>query len=381
MGTNGNVIKIIGTEGKQMKLLQELIKIYSPSSGEEKLADFILSYCASNNLAAENQKGNIVIYLKGKDQKKALIFNAHMDTVTAGNGSLWKYPPSGKTAGKLIDGKVYGLGASDDKGAIAAMLSLATSLKKPPCDVWFTFVCNEETNGSGTHDFLAWFKGSKHLAKYKTIAAILGEPTNLTSIEVGHRGSAFVTLSSYGMTGHGAKTYNDNSLAINKMLKALEKLQDVFKKWKKDYKDAILGEPSMNITRLHTPSKSLNKIPDQCFAVLDIRTTPKLHQKLDALLKDTIGQIVDISYSKKSGTPAMILPDSYIVKVFKKVLPKLPLTVSLGSNDSLQFLQVGIEAIVFGPGDKKVIHKENEYMEISKIEEAIKLYKKIIFAY
>lgn len=364
-----------------MKLLQELVKIYSPSSHEEKLADFILNYCASNNLNAENQKGNIVVYFKGKDQKKALIFNAHMDTVTAGNDSLWKHPPFGKTAGKLIDGKIYGLGASDDKGAIAAMLTLAASLKKPPCDIWFTFVCSEETNGSGTHDFLAWFKSSKHFTEYKTIAAILGEPTNLSSIEIGHRGSSFVRLKSYGSTGHGAKTYNTKNLAIQKMLRALGKLDGAFKKWGNEYKDEILGKPSMNITKLYTPGESLNKIPDQCVAILDIRTTPKLHNKLDALLKDTIGQIADVSYLKEDGTPAAISQNNYIIKVFKKVLPKLPLTVSLGSNDSLQFLQLGIEAIVFGPGNKKVIHKENEYIKISKIEEAVKIYRKIISVY
>ena len=124
------------------KLLQNLVQIYSPSGQEKKLTNFILNFCKQNNIPAKLLHGNVVIYFKGKNKNKCIIFNAHMDTIEG--SSLER---------KIFDGKLYGLGASDNKGAIAAMLLLAKSLQNSPLDVWFTFVCNEETDGLGTQNF------------------------------------------------------------------------------------------------------------------------------------------------------------------------------------------------------------------------------------
>lgn len=365
----------------EIQLLQKLIQIPSFSSHEEKLAMFIVDYCKNNKLNVQRQNGNVLVHIEGKNKAKAVIFNAHMDTVSVGNKGKWKYPPVGKNAGRLINGKIYGLGASDDKAAIASMLLLAKSLNSPPCDVWFTFVCSEETDGSGTAQFLKWFKKVKYYPAYKHIATVIGEPTNLTTVEIGHRGNAFMKLISYGITGHGAKLYSSNVLAVEKMLKAISKLQKDFSTWNKKYKHKTLGEPSLNITGLHTTGEFVNKLPDKCWATLDIRTTPLLHTKLDNLLKVSIGEFVEISKMKGNASPGLAEINSPMVKISKKVLPNISFSISLGSTDFSQFTQNGIDAIIFGPGNKKVIHKENEYVYALKIKKAVGLYKKILYAY
>lgn len=361
----------------ETQLLQKLIQIPSFSGHEGKLAKFIVDFCKDNELNVQTQNGNVLIHIKGKDKIKAIIFNSHMDTVSAGNKTKWKYSPFGKNAGKVVDGKIYGLGASDDKAAIASMLLLAKSINNPPFDLWFTFVCNEETDGSGTESFLEWFKKSK----YKQVAAIIGEPTNLENLEIGHRGNAFIKLTSSGVTAHGAKKYSKNELAIEKMLKAISKLQKDFSTWEKKYKHKILGEPNLNITGLHTTGEYVNKLPDKCWATLDIRTTPLLHTKLDSLLKDSIGESVEISRMNGNASPGFKTKGSMLIKICRKILPEVSLSISLGSTDFSQFTQNGIDAIIFGPGDKKVIHKENEYVYISKMKKAVGLYKKILYAY
>lgn len=362
---------------EDIQLLQNLIQIPSLSGHENKLATFIMNYCQNNKLDFQTQDGNISVHIKGKDKTKAIIFNAHMDTVSAGDKSKWKYPPYGKNAGKTIDGKIYGLGASDDKAAIASMLLLAKSTNNPPCDLWFTFVCNEETDGSGTENFLQWFKKSK----YKQVAAIIGEPTNLKNLEIGHRGNAFIKLTSNGVTGHGAKKYSKNELAIEKMLKAISKLQKDFSTWKRKYNHKILGKPSLNITGLHTTEEFANKLPDKCWATLDIRTTPSLHSKLDSLLKDSIGEVVEISRMKGDAFPGLTKINSPMVKASKKVLPNISLSISLGSTDFSKFIQAGIDTIVLGPGNKNAIHRENEYVYINNINKAIQIYSKLIYKY
>lgn len=361
-------------------LLQKLIQIPSPSGQEKELAQFILSYCKENNIPAKIQKGNVVIYLIGKNKDKCLIFNAHMDTVRIGSKANWKYPPTEKNAGKIVDGKIYGLGASDDKSAIASMLLLASQISISPCDIWFTFVCNEETDGSGTKEFLKWFTKTKYFSGYKKIAAIVGEPTNLSTIEIGHRGNIFLKLETAGISGHGGKRYALSDSSVRKMLKALNLIQKEFKKWKKTYQDKILGEPSMNITSLHTIGNSINQMPKQCVATLDFRTTISLHKKIINLLQLLLGRDLNINI-KGSSSPGLTNSSSVIVKICKKILQYAPLTISLGTTDLSQFIEAGIDTVVLGPGSKDMMHKENEYTKIKNVEKALEIYKNIIHAY
>lgn len=364
-----------------IKLLQKLIQIPSLSGQEEILATFIVNYLKSNDIVAKIQNGNVIVHLKGKNKNKALIFNAHMDTVSVGNKAKWKYPPTGKNAGKLDHNKIYGLGASDDKAAIAAMLILAQSMSNPPCDVWFTFVVREETDGFGSSNFLSWFVKSRWFTQYKKVIAIIGEPTDLNSIEIGHRGNVFIELTTNGISGHGAKSYSSTDLAVVKMINILGQLQKTFKKWKKKYKDSVLGEPSMNITSFHTAGESMNKIPHQCIATLDIRTTPKLHDKIEKLLVKTVGSKIFTSRIKGKTAPGITSFHSHIVKICSTVIPNIKIAVSTGSTDLSQFISHGIDTVIFGPGDKNVIHKENEYAEVYNIGKAVDYYKKIIYEY
>lgn len=361
-----------------IQLLQKLIQIPSPSGHEEKIAEYILNYCKDNNINAKIQEGNVIIHLEGKDKHRALIFNAHLDTVEAGNRRLWKYPPTGKNAGKLIDGKMYGLGASDDKAAIASMLLLSQKIKEPPVDIWITLVTNEELDGSGTKNFLEWFSNTKNYQKYQKIAAIIGEPTDLSNIEIGHRGNVFITLTSKGVTGHSAASYSPDDLSVVKMLTILSNLQKTSKVWQKKYKDKILGEPNLNITGIHTQGKSYNKIPNKCWATLDIRTTPKMHDKLDQLLIKTIGKDISILRIKGNDVPGITPGDSLIIRICQKIFPQISYTSSLGATDLSQFLHSGVETIVLGPGNKSTMHKENEYVEVKKINKAVEMYQKII---
>lgn len=352
---------------KTEELLKKLVQIFSPSGGEEKLAQFILSFCKENSISAKIQNGNVVIFFAGKKKDTCVIFNAHMDTVE--NGSL---------EGKIMNGKLYGLGASDDKGAIATMLLLAKTLHNPPCDIWFTFVCNEETDGSGSEKFLEYFKKTKQFKMYKNISAIIGEPTNLSHIEIGHRGNAFVKIEAFGKTGHGAKEYLEEDLALEKILKTLEKVKKEFKKWKKKYKDDILGEPGINITDISTKDSSLNKIPDYCSATLDIRTTSLLHESLLSLLKSVLEKDLKISFLKKPIEPSYVLLNSGIVRKIKKLFPKISFATSIGSTDQVFFIKNNIDAIVLGPGEKEVIHQKNEYIKLNNVQTAVGMYQKII---
>ena len=156
-----------------VKLLQKLIQIPSFSGHEEKLAAFIVDFAKKNGLPVAMQEGNVVVKFTGYGSK-ALILNAHMDTVEPGELNSWSVPPIGVKAGVIHDGKLFGLGASDDKAAIAVFLEAVLHLKKfpPPLDVFIVFVTNEETDGTGSKTFVKYFQ-NRYAGFYSDLSTLI----------------------------------------------------------------------------------------------------------------------------------------------------------------------------------------------------------------
>ena len=95
-----------------LTLLKQLIAIRSYSGEEKKLAMFIAGWFRKRKIKANFQRDNLIVFLPGNNSKKAFIFNSHMDTVSAGDRSLWKFDPLVPT---MVKNKLVGLGASDMK--------------------------------------------------------------------------------------------------------------------------------------------------------------------------------------------------------------------------------------------------------------------------
>ncbi len=360
------------------EILKQLVQIESYSGQEEKLASFIMDFCQKNNLTVEKQNKNIVIkFLTGS--KKCLIFNAHMDTVKPGDIELWQYPPFGENSGIVKDGKLYGLGASDDKAGIASFLSLALLLKnkKPLIDIIFAFVTKEEVDGSGTKSFISFFS-EKYLKSYKEIAVIIGEPTNLNSLEIGNRGNYFIKLITHGNSGHGSQPHLIKKHAIEEMIEVIAMVKKIGKELGAKYKDKILGSPTFSLTGIQTPGNSPNKIPDTCYSIWDIRTTPKLHNKLLSIMKKQLKGKTTIELISNPVSYALTSPKEKIISIIKSLVPSLNIKIAPGSNDTCFFTQIGFPAITFGPGSKEVIHKANEFAELKNIYKAVKIYHKVI---
>lgn len=363
-----------------MKLLQKLIQIPSISGDEAKIQKFIVKYLEELNCKPLLVEGNVIIKISGKNNRKCLIFNAHVDTVGAGDIKGWKYPPY---AGNMVRGKIYGLGASDEKAAIATFLNLVKyhKTKKPPLDLWFMFVVREEIDGSGTKNSLYFLNQPKYLGKYQKISAILGEPTSLKNIYMGHRGNIFVRLTAYGDSGHGSQPIVSNKHAIFKLFKVADVLKKLEKQWQGEYSHPVLGKPTIGIFTTIQGGTSVNKFPDSCSATLDIRTTPRLHSQVLPILKKKLKPFgVNVNYDALPVEAGLTGKNEKIVKVIQE-LTKLPLSIDTISCDLSFFTKIGIPAIILGPGAREIIHQPNEYAEIKNIKTSIKLYQKIIEAF
>lgn len=362
-------------------LLTDLVKIPSYSGHEHALAAFIMDWTHAHGIHAELQQGNVLISFV-MHTNKALIFNAHMDTVKPGSENLWTYPPTGKDAGITKSGKLFGLGASDDKAAIASFLLLALQLQAspPPIDVFMVFVTGEETDGSGSQSFVQYFQ-KKYSANYQKTAAIIGEPTELQTIEIGHRGNMFLQVATHGDSGHGSQPQQIKTHAVLEHVKIIKKIITLGKSLSEKYRDPVLGSPSFCLTGIQTDTSSPNAVPSDCTSTWDVRTTPKLHAHVVSLMQQTLGKDVTITYLGSPAPFGITAYDSKIVTSIQKLYPNTNVAISPGSNDICAFTAAGIPAVAFGPGQKDTIHKPDEYVQLQNVDDAVDVYKQLMYSW
>lgn len=373
-------------------LLTKLIAIESYSGNEGLLKKFIEEWFKKRGIKSQSQGSNLLVCVKGTDHGRAFIFNSHMDTVSKGDRE-WKY---GHINPKLISDKLIGLGASDMKSGIASSMLLAGEVYEnitPPVDIWFTYVVKEEIDGSGTQSFTGWFKKEGYDKKYKDMACIFTEPTSLKEIEYGHRGNLFLKAESVGDSGHASKPNLIKKHAVREMIKFSDALKQAFESWKNEFGDNIFEPPTVGeltsiqsgITAkkvngsIQVQVESPNKFPSSCVASFDIRTTPKFHKVAYEKIVN-LGEKMGVKVSHQfSPSPAGFTdPREKIVKVAQKVLKKSKLSVSKGSADLGFLTELGVKAIILGPGEKDQAHKTNEFCYLEQIPQAVEIYKKIV---
>ena len=361
-----------------IQILSEIVQIPSFSREEKKLAHYLYEFCLKHNLPAEKQSGNVLIkFLTGSN--KCLIFDAHMDTVKPGDLKLWKYPPFGKKSGVIKAGKMYGLGVSDVKSGIIALLDLALNFykEKPPIDLFLIFSTSEEIDSQGSKLFLSFFN-KNYKAKYKDIAAVVVEPTDLRYVELGYRSTAIINVITYGDSGHGARPEEIKRNAITNMIKVINNINNLETKLKNKAQDEVLGCPTLTLTSIKSLEGSYNQIPSQCSSIWDVRVTPKIEKIILSILEKAIGKDAIINMIKPPGGCIKVNPKEKLVKIFQQIIPNIKIQSAKGANNTGCFVRAGIPAVTFGPGQKAVIHKENEYVELKNINEAVTIYKQII---
>jgi acetylornithine deacetylase len=384
------------------QLLKNLVEIKSYSGEEANIRHYIQAWFKERKIESSIQDGNLIVHFEGKDRTKAFIFNSHMDTVSKGE-KPWKNDPwTPLKAGS----KLFGLGTSDMKAGLTASMLLAEQidkLGKPPVDIWFTYVTNEEVDGSGTMEFANWFNKSGYTKKYREVAGIFTEPTSLTEVEYGHRGNYFLEVKTTGPSGHASRPWElEGTTAVRKMIKFADAFQDEVHQWNQEFpsehftKTITLGEMTsiranvVTIKKQDETGKELlevqagspNKFADTCIATFDLRTTPDGHDIVYERVKK-LGQKlgVEVGLLYPAAPAGFTDPSEKIVQISKSMLGERKVVISLASAD-LGFLSLqGIKAVILGPGERNQCHMTNEYCYPEQIPQAVEIYKAIIEAW
>tara|TARA_B100000686_G_scaffold338737_1_gene411717 strand:+ start:21316 stop:22515 length:1200 start_codon:yes stop_codon:yes gene_type:complete len=378
-------------------IAKKLIKFPSETPKDEGVLFFLedllkeLGFkCYRMPSGKKNQKGkdalvNNLYATKGKG--KNLCFAGHVDVVPAGNISAWKFPPY---KSMVHNGYLYGRGAADMKGAIAAFVAAsARYMNDKELDFNLSLLITGDEEGIAEHGTKSMLPRLKKIKK-KINHCIVGEPTNPNKIgemiKIGRRGSLHGNITIIGVQGHVA--YPDkveNPLPImSKIVKALS--CKVLDKGNKHFQAS-----NLEFLSIDTGNIVDNVIPSEIKAKFNIRfntlqTEKKLRNIIIKEIKKEIKNNKDIKWNLElalSGEPFLTKPNEFtnIVSnsVFKITGVKPELSTSGGTSDA-RFIKNICPVIEFGSVGK-TMHKINEKISIKDLESLTKIYYEIINGY
>ncbi|MCA1590598.1 MAG: M20/M25/M40 family metallo-hydrolase [Acidobacteria bacterium] len=321
-------------------LTKSLINIPSVSGDEEAVGHFLRDYLASLGWRVESQKvsenqNNVIAHLNGNPR---VVFSTHMDTV----------PPFIEASED--DEKIYGRGACDAKGIIAAQVSAAEELRrKGGEDIGLIFTVEEERSSTGAK------AANEHELASKCQYLINGEPTD-NDLAIGSKGTFRLKIHTSGKAAHSAYPEEGES-AIETLLDILEDVRKT-----KFPNDDFFGETTVNIGTIDGGS-ALNVIPPKAEAGLAVRLTTKrepIEQALVNVIRDR-GEIEVLSCSE----PVKLLDVDGFDRKVVRFTTDIPYLTNWG------------QPLLLGPGSILVAHTSREFVWKAELEEAVELYTEL----
>ncbi|MEM6731812.1 MAG: succinyl-diaminopimelate desuccinylase [Myxococcota bacterium] len=316
------------------------------------------------------------LYARRGAEGPNLCFAGHTDVVPAGNG--WTEEPF---AASIRDGRLFGRGAVDMKGAIAAFVSAVALAGELPGSVSLLITGDEEGEAiDGTLRLLEWLDERNETLH----ACLVGEPTNPRRlgemIKVGRRGSLNATLTVYGVQGHVA--YPDRAEnPIPKMMQALASLRDEL-----DTGFARFQPSNLEVTSIDVGNRTTNLIPGQAQAAFNVRFNPNwTGASLEAELRKRLDATgVNYALQCRVSGEAFLTEDvpwvsslAQHVELHTGVAPEL--STSGGTSDA-RFIRSACPVVEFGLVGQ-TMHKADEHVELESLRTLTAIYRDFIRDY
>jgi acetylornithine deacetylase len=358
-----------------VELLRQLVAIDSINpdlvpggAGEEKIARFIADWFERSGLEVvwdEPAPGrpNVIGIARGTGGGRSLLLNAHMDTV----GVVGMERPHDPF---IMDNRLYGRGAYDMKGGLAAIMAAGAAAKKRGLrgDVIVTAVADEEYASIGTSSI------ARH---WHADAAIVTEPTEL-NICTAHKGFAWLDIKTEGVAAHGSRP--DLGVdSIVKMGKVLVNLEELDRSLRSAPSHRLLGSGSIHASLIQG-GQELSSYPKYCSLSVERRTVPgETLQKVEAEIPRIFEQIATSDPTFKATVKTGLVRDPFevsldepIVKIIHRkataILGHEPTEIGqTGWMDSALLSAAGIPTVVFGPGGEGA-HAVVEWSNLEHVE-------------
>ena len=367
------------------KLLMELIALPSVNpafvpegtagTGEGLVADYLTALAGKAGLGIELQevfpgRHNVIARLEPRGKRRRRVMLApHMDTVVAAPEQLRPVKRGGK---------IFGRGACDTKGSVAAMLTAVLEVAKKrgaahETEIVFCAFVDEEDGQNG----------SRHLARsgFKADLAIVGEPTKLKAVTA-HKGDLWLKIETRGKAAHGSKPHLGKN-AVLAMCPIVEWLEGPYAKSLKKRKHWLLGSPTISVGAIRGGTQA-NVVPDRCEIIVDRRTIPGEREsavvgELKKFLKTQEAARL-INYKQN---PCLPMETDLKLPLVREFLGQLGQTEAEGVDffcDSAVLSAAGIPCVVFGPGDIAQAHTSDEWISLTQLERATTILEKFLLS-
>jgi len=325
----------------------------------------------------EEHQPNLIASLGG-DQggRTRLMYHSHIDTVSPGELERWSVDPFG---GEIKDGYIYGRGAGDDKGSVAAqtmaLVALARAGLQLAGPLRLVVVSDEEFGGlNGTH----WLHSEGVI---QTDALVVGEQTN-NHVAIAERVACGIDLTVYGKSAHGATPWEGEN-AVLKAARALVWLQEKLFPQLGSRTHPYLPPPSLCVCKI-AGGLQWGIVPERCKVEMDRRLVPgetreTAMEEIRQLLDEFAAQVEPLRYELySSGEVAANIdtpPSDPFVTLANLALESVsgeprPLTGYVQTSDGRWFAKDGIPIIIFGPSVPAVAHAADEHVSIDQLVEA-----------
>jgi acetylornithine deacetylase len=346
-------------------------------SGEGELARFVAGWCERAGLEtalSEPAPGrpNVVAVARGSGGGSSLMLNAHMDTV----GVAGMSDPFG---GRLENGRLYGRGAQDMKGSLAACMLVVAGAKERGFrgDVILTAVSDEEVASVGTEAIAATVRAD---------AAIVTEPTDM-EVAIAHRGFVHLEIETVGRAAHGSRP--DLGIdAIAKMGRVLVGIEELDLRLRAEPAHPLLRSGSVHAS-LVEGGQEYSSYPARCVVQAERRTIPG--ETVESALAELQGVLDDAASSdpdfrgavraRASRQPFEVAEDAAIVTAVRRCAAAVTGTEAdvVGVSfwaDSALLSSAGIPTVLFGPKGEG-LHTEVEWVDVASLEQCVEIYSAV----
>ncbi len=358
-----------------IELLLQLVAIDSINpdlvpggAGEEQIARFIAEWFEQAGLEVvwdEPAPGrpNVIGIARGAGGGRSLLLNAHMDTV----GVIGMDRPHDPF---IQDSRLYGRGAYDMKGGLAAIMVAGAAAKKRALrgDVIITAVADEEFASIGTVSIVK---------RWHADAAIVTEPTEL-NICTAHKGFVWLDIETEGIAAHGSRP--DLGVdAITKMGKVLVGVEDLDRSLRSAPSHRLLGSGSVHASLIQG-GQELSSYPKHCYSSVERRTVPgETLQQVETEIYGILEQIAASDPTFKASVKTSMVREPFetsldepIVRMLlhktSTILGHAPTEIGhTGWMDSALLSAAGIPTVVFGPGGEGA-HAVVEWSNLEHVE-------------
>nr|UKE83283.1 succinyl-diaminopimelate desuccinylase [Pectobacterium sp. PL152] len=365
-----------------IELAQQLIKRPSLSPNDEGCQALMIERLTAMGFTVEAMDfGDTQNFWAWRGTGKTLAFAGHTDVVPSGDENQWQHPPFEPI---IRDGMLYGRGAADMKGSLAAMVIAAERFVAAHPNhqgrLAFLITSDEEASAvNGTVKVVEALMARNERLDY----CLVGEPSSThvvgDVVKTGRRGSITANLRVHGVQGHVAYPH----LADNPVHRAAPALNELIAtEW--DRGNDFFPPTTMQIANIQAGTGSNNVIPGELFVQFNFRFSTEL---TDTLIQQRVAELLDrhqLNYTidwKLSGQPFLTargeLVDAVVnaVKHYNEVTPEL--LTNGGTSDGRFIARMGAQVVELGPVNA-TIHKVDECVSAADLQLLSRMYQRIM---